>query len=709
VSQGIQRFVKCVCLVDEYGNYLSSNRGIDPILEIVRLENHDNQMDHGEELQENNFKVIARIPVSASASTVSGKKRAHQEELNPLEFRIDAISQEIVDILDNELLPLQTIGVRVKNDQVDVSPSELETFVLTVGLPHILLISTAEHRVTKPCTEATITTSRRSKLNGIKLHVFDKFGNELKLGSNFMSTLTIYQDNKKVHTTQKRANLLLQDSVLVPDVIWRTSSTSFSLRFEMEVSKTTCYQLIPAQLHCNVFVANNVIGVELFSDSLVNGEVHVPAGSCMPVLTVKLVTEDDKPCPMATLQSFDVQIWEMHTDGPRLMNFNYFYSNQLVPLGHGRVRFEPTSQPRNTAPVSYKIEIVYVEIRGEMEILRPSSSIMIHVHPGEPKTLLLSAYAKNRLRDVACVGGDIGTDVRLDVKDKLGNEIALVNNYILTCRAINSGEAQVTVPILVVETAHQPSEVHFLRIGLAGRDVNNGVLDGNYLLLFALEDRQGNILLQNSEFSFHFTSTNTYNSQAEKLRKQMEPFQKQIQRHVELENELQKLRQKEKQAFDALRLSTADRAAAEHRRLEVENKISSIEMNQRSALRVKKVTSNLDLELQRAIGNDVLGRVVDLALVKERKYVHILSLACKASMEVVVCKDSNAVHRMWDAGFNRCVPLDMVTSFRSRTQSSLNNTVGELPLDKIEMRNPKNPNSRQLIEPPGNPKYLVSK
>jgi hypothetical protein len=710
VSQGILEFCKCVYLVDEHGNQLSSNGGSDPFLEVFRLHDDANQMDCEDNLRKNkHFEATQKIPLSANSSATSGRKRgSSHEESNAIEFVIGEIPQDVAEIMDS-WSPHQKIGLRVQSDKSDVEPSEFETVILGLGLPYMLLISGTEFGVMGASNTANITISLRNKPKSLKLHVQDTFKNELSLDSNWTATLVIFNNDHRVYSSKKKANILFANPFILPEEIWQSGSESFSLRFELELlQRTTNIQLVPATLYCNIFVANNVTGLELqcAGSATPSSEIQLSAGSCMPALTMKLVTEDGKPCPMISMQSFEFKIWEKQKGRRRLMNYNDFYIDQSLVIGHGQVRFEPKFLPLETAPASYIIEITYVELRNEMEKLDPSVSITIHVAPTEPKSFSVTEEAKSRLREVAYPGGEIGRNIRFNVKDRFGNEIEIGNNYQITCRAVRSDDSQTPAPTLVVEKGHQQSNGQFSRIGLAGIPADEGVRDGRYYLLFTIADAGGNVLLQNNESFFDFTSNETYTKQTEELRNRMIPFQEQIQHHTALQDQLMQLRQREQQACEALSLQTPDRAAMEDRRSDIENGISAIIKRRQSAIPVRKRSPHLDLQLQSWIDNDnVLGRVVDLALVKDRKYIHILSLACRPSIDGIVCKDKVAVNKMWDAGFDRFIALSMIVPFKSRAPTLHQSTVRELQLEKIEMRNSR---SWQPTESPGNPKYLVS-
>jgi hypothetical protein len=500
---------------------------------------------------------------------------------------------------------------------------------------------------------------------------------------------------------------MLQDPVIVPETIWQSECESFSLRFELELTPRTINIMSAALLNCNVFVPNNVIRLEWHSESTIsNGEFQLSAGSYMPVLMVKLITEDGKPCPIITMQSFEIKMFDITKDKWRSMNFNDFYSDQLVTGEHGDISFQPIPQPRNTAPAAYKIEITYIELRSGMDKFRPSTSATVNISPAEPKTLLMTEQVKKRLRAFVGAASEIGRDIRLEVKDKHKNDIVLTNKYNLTCRVAKNDDSQGVLPRAEFTKAERPSDQKFSKIMLA--ETNTAVQDGIYRLVFELEDRHGNVIVKNDEFSFQYTSNETFNRDMAELQRQQAPFQEEIQSYYTWNNALKELQIKVYNACNLNRsLPLPELHAIERRREDVQNRISSIQGKRLSAQVARKPTkTQLDIHLQGKIDNmNVFGKVIDLALVKGSKYIHVLSLACRSSIDAVVCKDKIQAEELMQIGFERCYPLSMIVPFQpSRQQFSVQSPVGELPLEKIEM---KIPGSNQSIEPPGNPKYLV--
>lgn len=691
------------------------------------------------------------------------------DSTKPLFILPPTFPEEVVVKLDNEVRSHEKILLRIteKTSASKIEPSEPVSCSVGLGVPHKLLISSESYGLMNPVLEGNILISSKGRLADINIHVRDKFDNPLDLKNYQMAFLNIHANGQlfPTHSVRevKNASAILSKKIEIPDSVLQDlitkamsnkttiplTESSFTLGFAMTLFKANNKEKLElgfANIQCKVIVANTVTALQidlrdssqkvLLTKSLENNDMIIPVGSFMPSLVIRLTSEDGQPFLPDSMDYFEVKLWQINQQGKEtLVNFKDFYSGHINIGGDYTgpwVEIEAKAIELTNAQFNFKVEIVYIERRNGQEILRPSAVLMMRVVPGVAERLVLKDEYLRRLKKVVSAVssssssssrlGEIGRDIHIQALDKYGNEVALSEGHILLCYvAALSTEVQAPKLSSADGSGYLLSDFprqglqkgrKFSCIALAGNGVNDAATDGQYTLCFSLHDSDTKLLAENREFSFDFTSNGTITRKMQELQDAMAPLQLAISQHNELKQQLALLEQKRRGLAQHLRLS-GDGVMTEVQIIQyqgmIENEIKVLE-NQKKLLIPKKIkASHRDEALCRLLlDSNIIGRVVDLALVKDRKYIDIVSLACRRIIDAVVTSDKVSGQKVFQAGL-KALPLSLILPFKGQQSYGrrlITNNAGELPLAYIEMHDPQFPN--RMIDPPGNPKYIVS-
>lgn len=769
VLEGIISLLQGVCVLDKHGNRVLPHRlnndvyGLEPILEVA-ISDKSNEMDL--ELMENSKQFLAKLPLTlfSEAATPGIKRKRTVSDVAKPSFIIQSpITDEIMQILNEAFHPGQYIVLKVVSAEGTtlLQPSSNIVEKIGSGSPVKLSLSTEDFGLIEPTASGSITIFPRKAMKDLKIHVFDKFGNKLDLKNYRIARLNVHLNDQILanhSVTVTNINTLLDSSVEIPDkvmneaiagaMVANSANPHFTLSFTLSLfpnDNSKNIELLPAQLHCKVFVPNNVTGLKVevldyeSKDRLVrvggSSDLILSAGSNVPYLSVTLETEDGKPFPSRKANSdcFEMKIWEISKRGTvteeKEVNVRDFYSgslNVIEDTNRQSFEFEPKVIPLKVASKAYRVQITFVELRLHLEKLLPKASIDIKISCGPPTILILNEQCLPRMKRVVCANNslsEIGQDIWITVKDAFGNTVGFDANYRLTCRIVPAGGSILSsiIPKLYsaddtgIVVSERPvtltqSDRKFKLIALAALFVNGQAKDGKYALQFSLHNTNGTLLAQNTEFTFDFTSNDTFSSKMQELQLEKMPWQSQLDHYNRLNTDREELLKRKRTICQQLKVIDPTEHELQKRRLNVERELQALEQRKNSVKRVRK-RYNIDEKISAWLPNDkkkVVGQVVDLALVKDGKYVEIVSLACKKIMDAVVTQDSTVAKRAWDDGL-KVISLDLISSYKPHSRQGISTMpfIGELPFDPIEITgDPQNPLYKS--EPPGNPKYIVS-
>jgi chromosome segregation ATPase len=205
-------------------------------------------------------------------------------------------------------------------------------------------------------------------------------------------------------------------------------------------------------------------------------------------------------------------------------------------------------------------------------------------------------------------------------------------------------------------------------------------------------------LAENREHSFQLVSSNAFTQDMQELQSAKAECQHAIDEYKIWQQRLERLEnQLDNQAQELQLLSSSsgeplsEHTLSQHKDF-LDSELLRLENQKRSLIRpkLKKDLAKDDLLRRLKLSDSkIIGRIVDLVLVKDRKYINFVSFLCQGIIDAVVTQDLTSSGQVFDANL-KTLPLDCVPP--------------TMPLQFPSIRFPDPKDPEQFIEP----QYIVS-